>query len=80
MTDLGTQVANALHWNLAIPRHRVTAEEKQGLVVLQGVVELDQQKFCAEATARRVPGVVDVRNEIAVRDVNRLVGARREET
>jgi osmotically-inducible protein OsmY len=67
MTNLQTEVANALHWDLAIPRHRVTAEVDHGLVILQGVVERPQQKCCAEATVRRVPGVLGVRNEIAIR-------------
>jgi osmotically-inducible protein OsmY len=64
--DIRAEVANALHWDLAIPRHRVTAEVNGGLVTLRGVVERDYQKSCAEATVRRVPGVVWVRNEIAI--------------
>ena len=67
MTDLRAEVANALHWDLAIPRYRVTVEEDRGLVILHGQVERDYQRACAEADARRVPGVVGVRNEIAVR-------------
>jgi osmotically-inducible protein OsmY len=67
MADIRAEVANALHWNLAIPPHRVTAEVKGGLVTLRGVVERDYQKSCAEATVRRVPGVVGVSNEIAIR-------------
>ena len=66
--DLRTEVANALHWDLVVPRHRVTARVDHGLVTLQGVVDRDEQRSCAEATARRVPGVVDVKNEIAVRN------------
>lgn len=73
MMDLNTEVANALHWDLAIPRHRVTAAVDHGLVVLHGVVERPQQKVWAEATARRVPGVLDVRNEIAVQDEKRIL-------
>ena len=37
-----------------------------GLVTLQGVVERAYQKSCAEAIVRRVPGVIGVRNQIAV--------------
>ena len=66
MSDLRSEVANALHWDLAIPRHRVTAEVDRGLVTLQGVVERAYQRSCAEAIVRRVPGVIGVRNEIAV--------------
>ena len=67
MADLRADVANALYWDLAIPRYRVNAEVEHGLVTLQGVVERAYQKSCAEAIVRRVPGVIGVRNEIAVR-------------
>jgi len=66
MSDLRADVANALYWDLAIPRYRVTAEVDHGLVTLQGVVERAYQRSCAEAIVHRVPGV---RNEIAVRAV-----------
>ncbi len=67
LADIRAEVANALHWDLAIPRHRVTAEVDHGLVTLHGVVERTYQKSSAEATVRRVPGVIGVRNEIAIR-------------
>jgi osmotically-inducible protein OsmY len=66
MSDLRADVANALYWDLTIPRYRVTAEVDHGLVTLQGVVERAYQRSCAEAIVRRVPGVIGVRNEIAV--------------
>src|SRR5208337_5073218 len=67
MLDIRAEVANALHWDIAIPRHRVTAEVDGGWVTLQGVVEWAYQRSLAEADARRVPGVTGVKNEIAVR-------------
>ena len=73
MSDLCSEVANALHWDLAIPRHRVTAQVDRGLVTLQGVVERAYQRSCAEAIVRRVPGVIGVRNEIAVDAAQDLV-------
>ena len=66
MADIRAEVANALHWDFAIPRHRVTAEVDHGFVTLRGVVERTYQKSCAEATVRRVPSVIGVRNEIAI--------------
>ncbi len=71
MTDLHVEVANALHWAVAVPRHRVTANVHHGWVTLYGTVERTYQKSCAEAIVRRVPGVVGVRNEIAVGDAER---------
>ncbi len=67
MADICAEVTNALRWNVAIPPHRVTAEVNGGVVTLHGVVERDYQKSCAEATVSGVPGVIGVRNEIAVR-------------
>ena len=66
MSDLLSEVANALYWDCAIPRHRVTAEVVDGMVTLRGLVERPYQKSCAEATVRRVAGVIGVNNEIAL--------------
>jgi osmotically-inducible protein OsmY len=66
MTDLLAEVANALHWDCAIPRHRVTAEVVGGTVTLRGIVDRPYQKSCAEATVLRVPGVIGVKNEIVL--------------
>ncbi len=67
MVDICAEVANALHWSLAVPRHKVMAEVNGEVVTLRGVVDGAHQKSCAAAIARRVPGVVDVRNTIAIR-------------
>ena len=69
MADCRVEVANALYWDLAIPRDRVTAKVDEGSVTLQGVVERPYQKSYAEAVVRRVPGVIAVKNEIAVKTV-----------
>ena len=70
MKDLHNAIANALFWDLAVPRHRVTADVVEGgWVILKGVVERAYQESCAEADVRRVKGVLGVRNEIAVRSV-----------
>ncbi len=66
MANVRTEVANALHWTLAIPRDRVTADVDDGVVTLHGVVERAYQRAHAEAVARQVPGVTGVRNEISV--------------
>ena len=66
MSDLGAEVANALYWDFAIPRYRLAVEVDHGLVTLRGTVEWPYQRSCAEATARRAPGVIGVRNEISV--------------
>ncbi len=67
MLDVCAEVTNALYWDLAVPRYRVTAKVYGGWVTLQGVVERAYQSSCAEADVRRVPGVIGVQNEIVVR-------------
>jgi hypothetical protein len=44
----------------------VTAEVTGDLVTLHGVLERAYRKSCAEATVRRLPSMIGVRNEIAV--------------
>ena len=61
------QVLNELHWDLAIPRGRVSAKVEDGWVILSGEVERPYQRTCAEADVRAVNGVVGVRNQILVR-------------
>jgi osmotically-inducible protein OsmY len=67
MADISTEVVHALYWDFAIPRHRISASVDGGWVTLHGIVERAYQKSCAEADVRRVPGVIGVKNEIAVR-------------
>ena len=66
MFDVRAEVTNALYWNLAVPRYRVTAEVDGGVVTLHGSVERAYEKSSAEATVRLVPGVSGVKNEIAI--------------
>ena len=65
--SIRAEIANALHWNSAIPSHGVSAEADDGVVTLRGVVDRAYQKSYAEAIVRGVAGVVDVRNNIAIR-------------
>ena len=64
--DLHTMVSNALHWDLAVPRDRVTVEVKDGWVTMSGVVDRPYQRTSAESDARGVPGVAGVTNQIRV--------------
>lgn len=64
--EVRTQVLNALHWDLAVPRHRVAVEIRDGWVTMSGQVDLPYQRQCAESDVRNVPGVVGVINEIRI--------------
>ena len=59
-------VANALYWDLALPRHRIVAHCDGGWVTLSGEVERDYQRSSAEADVLRVDGVRGVTNAITV--------------
>ena len=62
--DVRMQVLNALHWDLAVPRHRVKVQVENGWVTMSGLVDLPYQRSCAEFDARNVLGVVGVINRI----------------
>ena len=62
--DVRIRVLNALHWDLAVPRYRLTVEVENGWVTMSGQVDLPYQRSCAEFDARNVPGVVGVINRI----------------
>jgi osmotically-inducible protein OsmY len=57
-------VLAALHWDLAVPPHRVRVSVERGWVTLTGEVRRAYEKSCAEADARMTLGVVGVTNEI----------------
>jgi osmotically-inducible protein OsmY len=59
-----TAVVTALHWDLAVPPHRVRVRVDRGWVTLTGEVRRAYEKSCAEADARMTLGVVGVTNEI----------------
>lgn len=67
MGSVHDQVLQALQWDLALPRDRIAARVEDGWVTLCGEVDRPYEKSCAEADVRRVPGVVGVKNEIAIR-------------
>ena len=62
--DVRVRVLNALHWDYAVPRHRLKIEVENGWVTMSGQVDLPYQRTCAESDARNVPGVVGVINHI----------------
>jgi osmotically-inducible protein OsmY len=62
--DVLTRVLNALHWDLAVPRHRLKVDVENGWVTMSGLVDRPYQRSCAEFDARNVPGVVGVINHI----------------
>ena len=72
MSNVRAEIANALHWAVAIPRHRVTADVDDGVVTLHGIVERAYQRSHAEAIVRHVPGVTAVKNEISIRATEEL--------
>ncbi len=62
--DVLTRVLNALYWDLAVPRHRLSVDVENGWVTVSGMVDRPYQRTCAESDARSVPGVVGVTNQI----------------
>ena len=67
MMNVQDRIVNALHWDYALPRDRLSVKCQDGWVTLSGEVDRSYQKTCAEADVLRVPGVIGVKNEISVR-------------
>ena len=66
--DVRMGVLNALHWDLAVPRHRLNVDVENGWVTVSGMVDMPYQRSCAESDAKNVPGVVGVINLIRLAD------------
>jgi osmotically-inducible protein OsmY len=62
--DVRAGVLNALYWDLAVPRHGLNVDVKNGWVTVSGMVDLPYQRSCAEFDAKSVAGVVGVINLI----------------
>ena len=73
--DVRTEVLNALHWDVAVPRDRVTIEVMNGWVTMSGMVDFPYQRAIAEFDARRVPGVIGVINQIRLAKADAQAGA-----
>ena len=69
--DVHARVLNALHWDLRVPRHRLSVDVENGWVTVSGMVDLPYQRSCAEFDAKSVPGVVGVTNLIRLADARR---------
>lgn len=63
---VAAKVLNALYWDLAVPRDRVSARCERGWVTLTGDVDRPYQRSSAEADVRNTRGVVGVTNQIRV--------------
>jgi osmotically-inducible protein OsmY len=70
--DMCLRVLNALHWDLAVPRDRLSVDVENGWVTVSGIVDLPYQRTCAESDVRNVPGVVGVTNLIRLADNQRM--------
>ena len=66
--DVRERVLNALYWDLAVPRHGLNVDVKNGWVTVSGSVDLPYQRSCAKSDAKSVPGVVGVTNLIRLAD------------
>jgi osmotically-inducible protein OsmY len=65
--QIAGEARNAIFWDLAVPRNRVSVHCDYGWLTLTGVVERAYQRSAAEADVLRVPGVRGVTNAIIVR-------------
>lgn len=65
-TDIAQAVRHALAWDVLVPEEQIQSTVSNGWVTLEGSVESLREREEAERAVRRLAGVRDVRNKIAV--------------
>lgn len=65
--DIVRSSVNALEWNVAIPKNRITVSVSKGWVTLDGTVDWYFQKRAAEDSVRMLAGVRGVTNKVGVK-------------
>jgi osmotically-inducible protein OsmY len=76
--DMRVRVLNAIYWDLAIPRDRLSVDVENGWVTISGMVDRPYQKTSAECDARGVSGVIGVTNLIRLADPQQTIPQSRE--
>ncbi|HWO00816.1 MAG TPA: BON domain-containing protein [Blastocatellia bacterium] len=66
-TEIAHAVRNALEWDVWVDQNRIESTVSNGLVTLEGVVEVLRQRDDVERVIRRLAGVRDVTNRIQVK-------------
>jgi hyperosmotically inducible periplasmic protein len=79
-TLLTARVKGALITDAMTRAHRITIETFQGIIQLSGVVSSAAEKLRAGQLAAAVPGVIEVRNAIQVRQMLADSGAKQRDT
>jgi osmotically-inducible protein OsmY len=64
--DIAAAALDALKWDVQVPEGRVRVEVEEGYVTLTGDVDWNFQREAAEHDVRRLTGVVNVSNLIAI--------------
>ncbi|MGU3664007.1 BON domain-containing protein [Methylobacterium sp. A49B] len=64
---LAERCARVLEWDVQIPEHSVSLKVEKGCVTLQGCVPYYHQKAAVDKALRRLAGVTDIVNVIAVK-------------
>ncbi len=67
--DIARMAANAMDWNVSIPRNRVKVLVKDGFITLDGTVDFFYQRGAAENGVRYLTGVRGVYNHLTVEPV-----------
>lgn len=65
-TEIAHQAADALNWNVEVPRDRVKAKVENGWITLEGDVDWQYQRKASERAVRSLTGVKGVVNLLAI--------------
>ena len=66
-TDIAKAAANALKWDVWVPKDHVHVEVEEGWITLSGEVEYNYQRDEAETAVRNLTGVLGVINDITIK-------------
>lgn len=78
--EISASVKTGLIRNDETKAMQIDVETERGIVQLSGFVDSEQMKEAAEATAREVPGVTEVRNALIVRAGDRSISTATDDT
>ena len=65
--EIARDAVAALETNISIPDKSIKVSVRDGVVILDGKVEWNFQRESAESCVRTVPGVAEIRNNVAVK-------------
>jgi osmotically-inducible protein OsmY len=75
-SEIARDIVQNMAHHIFLPAHKIKMTVRNGCVTLEGFVDWRYQKMLAEDSAKKVKGVIGLRNKIAVKPVVAAVNVR----